>query len=183
MKITKTLLLVFALLSSLNATCTKDEAYNKMMILGAEGAKRMHAYMKTGDSSKLIPDYVKEVSQYMKKEDYTKACEIYDRVAKENGISFKKKAGITMSMDEIRKDQSKADNTCSLTDATMRFLNVSNALLARGLTKTLEKDTTYHHASEEITRNPVKSCELTQKLADHYHVSQKVMMKKPQYNK
>lgn len=181
-KTIKPLLLTLGFLTSINATCTKDEAYNKMMILGAEGAKRMHAYMITHDKSKLIPDYVSEVSPYMEKEDYTKACEIYDRVAKENGISFQKDAKITMSMDEIRKDQTNTNNTCSLTDATMRFLNVSNALLARGLAKTLEKDTTYHHANEEMTRNPVKSCELTQKLANHYHVSQEIMMKKPQHH-
>ena len=165
-----------------NATCTKDEAYNKMMILGAEGAKRMHAYMKNKNAKvRLISDYVTRVSPYMEREEYSKACAIYDEVAKEYGIDFNKDKKITMTMKEIKEDGGKKGGECNLGDAALRFLNVSNTLLARGLAKTLEKDTMYHKASEEMTLHPSLSCELSQKLADKYHVSYEIMMKQPQY--
>ena len=178
----KIMLLVLIPLVWANATCTKDEAYNKMMILGAEGAKRMHAYMKNKNAKvRLISDYVSRVSPYMEKEEYSKACAIYDEVAKEYGVDFNKDKKITMTIKEIKEDGGKKGGECNLGDAALRFLNVSNTLLARGLAKTLEKDTTYHKASEEMTLHPSLSCELSKKLADKYHVSYEIMMKQPQY--
>ena len=183
-KLIKVMLLITLPLITANATCTQDEAYNKMMILGAEGAKRMHAYMKNKNAKvTLLPDYVSKVSPFMEKEEYTKACEIYDDVAKKYGINFKKDEKITMSMKEIKEDGGRKGGVCSLGDAALRFLNVSNILLARGLAKKLEKSDLYHKASEEMTLHPSKSCQLTQELAEKYNVSTEEMMKKPQFKK
>lgn len=178
----KTMLLSSLSLVLANAVCTEDEAYNKMMILGAEGAERMHAYMKNNHAKvMLLPDYVSQASPYMKKKNYTKACEIYDEVAKKYGIDFDKKSKNVLSMKEIKEDGGRKSGECSLADATLRFLNVSNLLLARGLAKTLEKNNVYHKASEQITSNPTVSCQLTKQLAQKYNVSEEEMMKQPGY--
>ena len=181
-KFTKVILLSTLPLLTANATCTQTEAYDKMMILGSEGAKRMHAYMKGNKSVKLLPDAVTNAGVLLSKQKYTEACAIYDKVAKDYGVNLTKGAKTTLGMKEIKKDGGKKGGACSLGDASLRFLNVSNILVARGLSKTLEKSDLYHKASEQITDNPSKSCELTQKLAEQYNVSREEMMKKPQYN-
>ena len=180
-KIIKISLLLTLPLITANATCTQDEAFNKMMILGAEGGKRMHAYMKGNKSVKLLPDDVTNAGVLLAEEKYTEACVIYDKVAAEYDIDFKEGAKTTLSMEELKEDGGQKGGACSLEDATLRFLNVSNILLERGLSKTLEKSDLYHKASEQITSNPSKSCELTKELAEEYTVSHEEMMKEPQY--
>jgi len=171
------LLTIPLLTANANATCTQDEAFNKMMILGAEGGKRMHAYMKGNKSIKLLPDDVTNAGVLLSEQKYTEACAIYDKVAKDYGIDLKEGAKTTLSMEELKEDGGQKGGACSLEDASLRFLNVSNILVARGLSKTLEKSDLYHKASEQITSNPSKSCELTKKLAEEYNVSHEEMMK------
>lgn len=181
-KLTKAIVLATLPLLTTNATCTQDEAFNKMMILGSEGAKRMHAFMKTNDSSiKLMPPEVTNAGVLLAEEKYTEACAIYDKVAKEYGVDFNEGAKTTLSMEELKDDGGKKGGECSLGDASLRFLNVSNILLARDMSKELEKSDLYHQASEQITDNPSKSCQLTKDLADKYGVSSEDMMKEPQY--
>jgi len=175
--LTKITLLMTLPLLTLNATCTKDEAFDKMMILGAESGKRMHAYMEGNKSVKLLPDDVTNAGALLAEKKYTEACAIYDKVANEYGVDLKKGAKTTLSMEELKEDGGQKGGACSLADASLRFLNVSNILLARGLSKTLEKSDLYHKASEQITDNPSKSCELTKKLAEEYNVSHEDMMK------
>lgn len=176
-KIIKLSLLSALPLLTANATCTQTEAYDKMMILGSEGAKRMHAYMKGNKSVKLLPDAVTNAGVLLSEKKFTEACAIYDKVAKDYGVNLTKGAKTTLGMKELKKDGAKKGGVCSLRDASLRFLNVSNILLARGLSKTLEKSDLYHKASEQITDNPSKSCELTQRLAEKYNVSKEDMMK------
>ena len=180
-KLIKVTLLITLPLITANATCTETEAFDKMMILGSEGAKRMHAYMKGNKSVKLLPDAVTNAGILLSEQKYTEACAIYDKVAKDYGVNLKKGAETTLSMKELSEDGGKKGGTCALGDASLRFINVSNILLARGLSKELEKSDLYHKASEQITDNPTKSCELTQKLADKYNVSTEEMMKEPQF--
>ena len=180
-KLIKILLLATLPILSANATCTQDEAFNKMMILGAEGGKRMHAYMKGNKSVKLLPDDVTNAGVLLAEQKYTEACAIYDKVAKEYGVDLKEGAKTTLSMKELKEDGGQKGGVCSLADASLRFLNVSNILLARGLSKTLEKSDLYHKSSEQITDNPSKSCELTKELAAKYNVSSEEMMKQPQH--
>ena len=171
-KLTKAILLATLPLLTANATCTQDEAFNKMMILGSEGAKRMHAFMKTKDSSiKLLPDDVTNAGVLLAEEKYTEACAIYDRVAKEYGVDFNEGAKTTLSMEELKDDGGQKGGECSLGDASIRFLNVSEILLARGMSKELEKSDLYHQASEQITDNPTKSCELTKELAEKHGIA------------
>jgi len=180
-KLIKVTLLITLPLITANATCTQAQAFDKMMILGSEGAKRMHAYMKGNKSIKLLPDTVTNAGILLSEKKYTEACAIYDKVAKDYGVDLKKGAKTTLSTKELNQNGGKKGGTCALADASLRFLNVSNILLARGLSKQLEKSDLYHKASEQITDNPSKSCELTQKLAEKYNVSTEEMMKKPQF--
>ncbi len=188
-KITVMMLCSLATVVSLNAsvatvstTCTKDEAYNKMMMLGAEGGKRMQEYMKTNDSSiKLMPPALTDVGVLMEKEKYSEACAAYDKIAKEYGVDFKEASKSTLSMAELRKDGGKKGGECSLADASIRFLNVSNILLSQGLAKTLEKSDLYHQANQMMVSDPSKSCQLTEQLAKKYNVSVEDMMKEPSY--
>lgn len=179
--LTKITILMTLPLLTVNATCTQDEAFDKMMILGAEGGKRMHAYMKGNKSVKLLPDDVTNAGVLLAEKKYTEACAIYDKVAKEYGVDLKKGAKTTLSMKELKEDGGRKGGACSLADASLRFLNVSNILIARGLSKQLEKSDLYHKASEQITDNPSKSCQLTQELADKHNVSTEEMMKEPQH--
>ena len=143
-KLVTFLCLLFVLLavsaSSSFAECNRDQAFNKMMVLG-------HAQTKMNTEISSLPsgrakqvkqlrwaELSKEVAMVgstLAAEKYTEACGEYDRIAKKYDIDLEKSSSGVITMEQIRKDGGKGSGPCSQADASKKLMGMSEQLQDR----------------------------------------------------
>ena len=84
------LLLAFALASPAIASCDQAQAIDEMTKLTTALGEKAGEASSAEDSAKIIAanEKVNQGGEALGKGDYDKACEIYESIAKDNGISL-----------------------------------------------------------------------------------------------
>jgi len=205
-KILGSSLLLCALLgSSLNAKCTtQNEALNKMMSMNVHSQELKNAYQdiynvfvaesnkrpkniarltklqkELKPKMKLYESYSMEVASVGKvlgNNNYTKACEMYENIAKKYHFDLTTDEKKTIKVEDLNKKAT----MCTPMEAdmlAMSFINEAREKTNGKFTSTSDYQTLMKNAGKSL-QNPDAACEIIKKMAPKYGISVEAILEK-----
>jgi hypothetical protein len=106
-------------------TCTKDQAFDRMMAVGRAADKMLKDAGPDHDARRKQAELNKEVAAVgaiLGEGKYDQACKIYSDIAAKWGINIKEASSGMLTMKELKKDGGKSrGGKCSLADASIKM--------------------------------------------------------------
>lgn len=122
------LLLLTALSSSTLLACTQTEALEKMMALSRvqqamviESSNDNEERELTKMLYSLNADMQNVKDNYLDKNDYSEACNQYDKIFEKYNLDLEKASKDMITIEELKKDGGKNGGSCSISEASIKM--------------------------------------------------------------
>jgi hypothetical protein len=158
--------------TALHAECNEKQAFNKMMAFNQAWMKYQQDYLAlpTEQQSNEFQKFssgaqrMGGLSAKLATKEWNAVCTGYDALAKEFGFDLKQAAKGVLTIEELQKDGGRRGGSCSLADASKRFMQMQEKFLDKKANGevSLETERAFHKACEplglEMTKNPSAVC-------------------------
>jgi len=177
----KKILLMTLLTISTTWGCSESEAFNKMMAINRV-QQAMTLETQHDDEERTLTKMLQALNAdmqsvndiYMLQNDYTGACDAYDKVIQKYNIDLEKASKDMLTIEELQKDGGKKGGSCSLGEASIKMMDtvgkmqklMESAEIAMGEFE--EFNTKHEKIMPLMTTNPSQYCDELNEIAKEY---------------